>query len=157
MQKSHDQRDPGVDVLAEALGRLPHRPPFLLIDRLLELEPRRRAVATKVVSHHDPFLAGHFPGMPIMPGVLIAEALAQTAACMMLGEAEPEGQLPLLAGIDGCRFRRVVRPGDELRLEVSLKRLRGKFGFVSGVATVAGVRVAEADILFTWLTPDAQA
>lgn len=151
---SHDEGTEPLESLDTVLRRLPHRAPFLLLDALIELEPRRHAVAVKAVRTDEPFLAGHFPEMPVMPGVLLVEALAQTAACMMLGDADLEGHLPLLAGVEGCRFRRLVRPGDNLRLEVTLRRLRGKFGFVSGVASVEGVCVAEADLSFTWLSTD---
>jgi 3-hydroxyacyl-[acyl-carrier-protein] dehydratase len=125
---------------------LPHRYPFLLIDRVVELEPGRRAVAIKQVTANEPHFTGHFPGRPIMPGVLMVEALAQTAGVALLALEEHRGKLGLFAGIDDCRFKRMVLPGDTLRLEVNVEKLRGMFGRVRAVATVDGETAVEATL-----------
>ena len=113
---------------------LPHRDPFLLIDEVLELEPGERVLARKRVTEED--CAGHFPGNPIMPGVKMVEALAQAGAVAVLSQEENRGKLALFAGIDGVRFKRVVRPGDELRLECRLEEVRGPIGKGRAKATV---------------------
>jgi 3-hydroxyacyl-[acyl-carrier-protein] dehydratase len=113
---------------------LPHRDPFLLIDEVLELEPGERVLARKRVTEED--CAGHFPGNPIMPGVKMVEALAQAGAVAVLSQEENRGKLALFAGIDGVRFKRVVRPGDELRLECRLEEVRGPIGKGRARATV---------------------
>jgi 3-hydroxyacyl-[acyl-carrier-protein] dehydratase len=133
---------------ARILATLPHRFPFLLVDRVLEVEPGRRAVGYKNVSHNEWFFQGHFPGRPVMPGVLIVEALAQMAAIAALAGEGKEGQIPFFAGIDGCRFRRPVVPGDMLMLEAELTHARARAGKGHGRATVDGQVVAEADMLF---------
>lgn len=127
---------------------IPHRYPFLLVDRIVELEPGKRAVGLKNVSVNEPFFTGHFPGYPVMPGVLIIEALAQVAAVTVLSLEEYRGRRPLFAGIDGARFRRQVVPGDVLRLEVEILRLRGKVGKCRAVATVDGEKAAECELIF---------
>jgi 3-hydroxyacyl-[acyl-carrier-protein] dehydratase len=132
----------------EIMAIIPHRYPFLLIDRILELEPGKRAVGEKLVSIGEPFFQGHFPDYPIMPGVLIIEALAQTACVATLSLPELKGKLGLFAGIDNARFKRPVRPGDTLRLEVTLDKLRRVVGRGSGTATVDGQVVCEAELLF---------
>ena len=126
---------------------IPHRYPFLLIDRVVELEDRR-VVATKNVTANEPQFTGHFPDRPIMPGVLLVEALAQAGAVAVLVRPENRGKLALFAGIDECRFRRPVLPGDSLRLEVTLDKLGRGFGRGRGVATVDGEVAAEATIMF---------
>ena len=128
---------------------LPHRQPLLLVDRILQLEPGKRAVGLKNVSANEPHFVGHFPGQPLMPGVLILEAMAQVGALLMLHTPEHRGKLALFAGVDSCRFRRRVVPGDQLRLEVTVTRLRGNFGKEVAVATVDGEAAAEAELLFT--------
>lgn len=127
---------------------IPHRPPFLLIDRILELEHGVRAVGIKQVTANEPFFAGHFPGRPIMPGVLQIEALAQVGAVALLSEPEHRGKLALFAGLDDVRFRRLVVPGDTLRLEVTLEKLRRRIGKGRGVATVDGAVAAEGEFTF---------
>lgn len=126
---------------------LPHRYPFLLLDRVVELVPGERIVALKNVTAGEPFFQGHFPGYPIMPGVLIVEAMAQAGAVMMLkGMADPQNKVPLFAGIDGARFRRQVVPGDQLRLELTVLKQRGGLCKLAGKAYVEGELAAEAEI-----------
>lgn len=127
---------------------IPHRFPFLLVDRILEIEPGKRAVGLKNVSAGEPFFAGHFPGFPVMPGVLIVEALAQVGAVALLQLPDFRGKIAFFAGIDGVRFKRQVVPGDVLRLEVELGRLRRGFGSGTGRATVDGEVAAQGELLF---------
>lgn len=128
---------------------LPHRYPFLLVDRILEVsEDGSRAVAIKNVTANEPFFQGHFPDNAIMPGVLIVEALAQAGGAALLGKGMGAGKLAMLAGIDGFRFRRPVVPGDTLRLEVELLKMRGPIGRVRGRALVDGQLAAEGEITF---------
>ncbi len=128
---------------------LPHRFPFILVDRILELIPNERVVGLKNVSMNEPFFQGHFPGAPVMPGVLIIEAMAQTGgvlAYLSLAE-ENRGEFMYFMGIDKARFRQPVVPGDQLKLELRLTRSRGAVSKMSGRATVDEKLVAEADIL----------
>src|ERR671938_1564133 len=127
---------------------LPHREPFLLIDEVLEVTPGVGAVARKTVREDEWYLAGHFPGRPIMPGVLIVEALAQTGAVAVLSEPENRGRLALFAGIDDCRFKRIVEPGDELELRCELDRARGPIGRGKATAHVGGELAARATLTF---------
>ena len=127
---------------------IPHRYPFLLVDRILELEEGKKAVGLKNVSANEEFFNGHFPDYPVMPGVLIIEALAQVGAVAMLIKEENRGRLAFFAGIDNCRFKRQVRPGDQLKLEVELTRVRATFGKGKAIATVDGELVCETDIMF---------
>ncbi|MCA1588649.1 MAG: 3-hydroxyacyl-ACP dehydratase FabZ [Chloroflexi bacterium] len=131
---------------ADIMRILPHRYPFLLVDRVVELEPGRRVVGIKQVTANEPQFTGHFPGRPIMPGVLMVEALAQTAGVAILVLDEYRGKMGLFAGIDECRFRRMVVPGDTLRMEVTVEKLRGMFGRVRAVATVDGEVAVEATL-----------
>ncbi|MCY3558483.1 MAG: 3-hydroxyacyl-ACP dehydratase FabZ [Chloroflexi bacterium] len=132
---------------------IPHRFPILLLDRIVELEPGKRAVGLKNVSTNEWFFEGHFPGNPIMPGVLIVEALAQTGAVAALSADEFQGKLGLFAGIDGVRFRRQVVPGDQLRLEVEMERLRRGIGRANAVASVDGETAAEGRLTFALVDP----
>jgi len=126
---------------------LPHRYPFLLVDRIEELEAER-VVGIKNVTANEPFFPGHFPDYPVMPGVLIIEAMAQVAGVLVLsGIPDRKNKLVLLAGVDGAKFRKPVRPGDQLRIEIKVLRSRASMAKVSGIATVNGAVVAEAEIL----------
>ena len=127
---------------------LPHRYPFLLVDRILEMEEGKKAIGLKNVTINEEFFNGHFPGYPVMPGVLIVEALAQVGAVAMLSIEENRGRIGFFAGIDNCRFKRQVTPGDTLRLEVEITRMRGMIGKGKAIATVDGEIACEADITF---------
>lgn len=127
---------------------IPHRYPFLLVDRIVEIEDGVRAVGIKAVTANEPFFQGHFPGYPVMPGVLIVEALAQVGAVVLLSKAENKGKIALFAGIDGFRFRKQVFPGDVLRLEVELTKMRGPVGKGTARATVDGGVVASGEMMF---------
>lgn len=127
---------------------LPHRYPFLLVDRIVELEPGRKACGLKNVTVNEPFFQGHFPGRPIMPGVLIVEALAQVGAVAILAMDEFKGKLGLFGGIDGLRFRRQVVPGDQLRLEVEITRLRGRIAKAAVRALVGNEVAAAGELTF---------
>jgi 3-hydroxyacyl-[acyl-carrier-protein] dehydratase len=127
---------------------LPHREPFLLIDEVVELEPGERVVARKSVRGDEWYLSGHFPGRPVMPGVLIVEAMAQAGAVAVLSQDENRGRLALFAGIDDCRFKRVVEPGDELELTCDLERVRGSIGRGKAQARVQGELAARGTLTF---------
>ena len=132
----------------ELLEILPHRHPMLLIDTLEELEPGKRAVGKKCVSYNEPYFAGHFPGEPVMPGVLIVEALAQVGAAVMLSCPEFKGKLVYFGGIEHCRFRKKVVPGDVLMLEVEMIRQKGPLGVGKATATVDGKIAVTAELTF---------
>ena len=127
---------------------IPHRYPFLLVDRIVEIEEGKRVVGIKNVSANESFFAGHFPEYPVMPGVLIVEALAQVGAVVLLQSEENRGRLAFFAGIDNCRFKKQVKPGDQLRLEVEILRARGAIGKGKGIATVDGELVCETELMF---------
>ena len=130
------------------LERMPHRYPFLLIDRVVEIVPRKRIVAFKNVTFNEPFFPGHFPGAPVMPGVLIIEAMAQAGAYLILDEIpDRASKLVYFTGIDDARFRRTVVPGDRLRLTLDVLQIRSRACRMKGVADVDGETVAEAVIM----------
>jgi 3-hydroxyacyl-[acyl-carrier-protein] dehydratase len=127
---------------------LPHRPPFLLVDEIEDVEYGVRAVGRKCVTINEPFFQGHFPGYAVMPGVLIVEALAQVGAFALLGLPQNKGRIAFFAGIDNLRFKRQVRPGDTLRLEVTLDKMRGPVGKGTAIATVGGALVVKGELTF---------
>ena len=140
--------DDSIIELSEIQEVLPHRYPFLLIDRVIEVVSGKRIVAIKNVTANEPFFQGHFPGFPVMPGVLIVEALAQAGCVMVLSDLEDRAnKVPFFAGIDSCRFRRPVVPVDQLRLELSVLRQRGVSTKMDGKAYVGDELAAEAEIL----------
>lgn len=127
---------------------LPHRYPFLLVDRLLEVVPGQRATGVKNVTINEPFFQGHFPGYPVMPGVLVVEAIAQVGAAAVMSLPENKDKLALFAGIDNLRFRQQVLPGDTLLLEMVVIKMRGPLGKGRGTASVGGKIVAEGEFMF---------
>lgn len=129
---------------------LPHRPPFRFVDVIDECRPGESATARYRVTGDEAFLAGHFPGNPVFPGVLQLEALAQTGAVSLLADDRHAGMLPLFGGVEAVRFRRVVRPGDELVLTVEIERLSARGGWGRGTATVGGDVCCQARLLFAW-------
>jgi len=130
------------------LDRLPHRYPFLLVDRVLEIEENKRIVGIKNVTYDEPFFQGHFPIKPVMPGVLIIEAMAQVGALLLIATIEDRAnKLVYFTGIDGARFRRPVEPGDQLRIECEVLRLKARFCKMKGQAFVDGQIAAEAEFM----------
>lgn len=127
---------------------IPHRYPFLLVDKIIEVEPGERAVGIKNVSANEEFFNGHFPDYPVMPGVLIIEAIAQAGGVALMQQEEMKGKLALFAGIDECRFKGQVKPGDQLRLEMEVTKQRRSIVKGKGTASVDGKVVAEADLMF---------
>lgn len=127
---------------------LPHRYPFLMVDRVLSFEPQKKIVALKNVTVNEEFFNGHFPQRPVMPGVLIIESMAQVAGLVMLVEDEHKGKIPFFTGIDNARFRRPVVPGDQLILEIDVVRIKGNVGKVKGRALVGDELAAEAELMF---------
>ena len=133
--------------IQEILEILPHRYPFLLIDRIVEFEPKKRAVAIKNVTFNEPFFQGHFPGYPIMPGVLVVEAMAQAGGIIMMAEIpDREKKLVVFTSIDSVKFRRPVTPGDQLRLEVDVLSFKTRAGRIKGKAYVDGKLACEATL-----------
>lgn len=134
--------------ITEIMAVLPHRYPFLLIDRIVEAEPRTRIVALKNVTINEPFFQGHFPGFPIMPGVLMVEAIAQAGGALLLTEyTDRDDKLMVFTSIDGAKFRRPVVPGDQLRIEVTVLNWRSSAVKMRGVATVDGKVACEATVM----------
>lgn len=130
------------------LELLPHRYPFLLVDRVLEVQGTQKIVALKNVTFNEPFFQGHFPGHPVMPGVLIIEAMAQTGGLLLMDQIpDRDKKVVYFMGIDGVRFRKPVLPGDQLRMEVEMLQFRGKVAKMKGVAYVEGKVAAEAEML----------
>lgn len=127
---------------------LPHRYPMLLVDRIIELEPMKRCVGIKNVTFNEHFFQGHYPGMPVMPGVLILESMAQCGASMILGDEAHKGMVPLLGSIDGVKFRRPVVPGDQLMSHMELVWYRNGMGRIKGRSTVDGAEIAVCEITF---------
>lgn len=127
---------------------LPHRPPFLFVDEITALEPGEQAVGTWTLTGEEDFFAGHFPGRPTLPGVLMCEAIAQVGAVALLTDERYVGKLPLFGGLDSARFRRQVGPGDTLELRVEMGRLSARAGKGSGTATVNGELAVSCDLMF---------
>jgi 3-hydroxyacyl-[acyl-carrier-protein] dehydratase len=137
---------------------LPHRYPFLLVDGILEMEPKKHIIGIKSVSVNEPYFQGHFPGKPIMPGVLILESMAQTGGLLLLQEIpDRENKLLYFVAIDNARFRRPVVPGDQLRLEMNVVAWRGNFCKLEGRASVDGALAAEATLMCMMVDRDAEA
>lgn len=136
--------------IQEIMEFLPHRYPFLLVDRILEYEENQRIVGIKNVTINEPFFAGHFPGVPIMPGVLILESMAQVGGVLVFKTLpERDSKLVFFMGVENARFRKPVVPGDQLRIEMLVTRLKTRVGKLNGKAYVEGQLVAEADIMFS--------
>lgn len=134
--------------IKQIMETIPHRQPFLLIDRILDLEPGKRGVGKKCVTYNEPFFAGHFPQEPVMPGVLIIEALAQVGAVVILSVPENKGKTAYFGSIQSARFKQKVVPGDVLTLEVEMIRQKGPIGVGKATATVDGSIAATAELTF---------
>ena len=132
--------------IEEIMKVLPHRYPFLLVDRILEIEEKRRIVGLKNVTINEPFFQGHFPGHPIMPGVLIIEAMAQVGGMLLMGSGDHQDKVVYFMSLDKVKFRRPVRPGDQIRFELEIVQMRGPVCKMTGVARVDGEVVAEAEM-----------
>jgi 3-hydroxyacyl-[acyl-carrier-protein] dehydratase len=145
-----DVDDPTVLDAVQIQALIPHRYPFLLVDRIVALEAGKRIVGIKHISMSDGYLQGHFPGYPVLPGVMMVEALAQTGAVLVMRDPANAGKIPFFARIDNCRFRQQVRPGDTLRLEVEVTSLRGPVGKAHGRALVGDTLACEADLTFAF-------
>jgi beta-hydroxyacyl-ACP dehydratase FabZ len=148
----------GVDIFSvqEVMNYLPHRYPFLLIDRVVEFEEGERIVALKNVTINEPFFQGHFPGVPIMPGVLIIEAMAQAGGVLVFKTLpNREEKLVFFIAVENGKFRKPVRPGDQLRIEMVVSRIKSRVGKLTGKAYVDGAVVAEADIMFSLVDREA--
>ena len=149
MENKKEEKPKGILMDIEAIKKvLPHRYPFLLVDRITEMT-ENRIVGYKNVSANEEFFLGHFPQKPVMPGVLMIEALAQTGGVLMLSRGENQGKLAYLVAVNEARFRRMVVPGDQLRLEVEIIKMKSKVGLVKGRASVDGEEACGAEIMFT--------
>lgn len=137
----------GLMTITEIMEYLPHRYPMLLVDRILEVGPKH-CVGLKNVSMNEAFFQGHYPGFPIMPGVLIIEAMAQAGAVILLSNPDYKGLIPMIGAIDDVKFKRPVVPGDQLRLEIEMLWLRSSIGRIKGVATVDGEVAAQMEMTF---------
>lgn len=150
MTENYDKRSAETDIIMDAVAIqniLPHRYPFLLVDRVIELFPMQRVVGLKNVTINEPFFKGHFPGHPIMPGVLILEAMAQTGGLMLLNSDEdPKSKLVYFTGIDNAKFRKPVIPGDQLRFEMEMVKFRRNICKMQGKALVDGKLACEAEL-----------
>ncbi|WP_343250339.1 3-hydroxyacyl-ACP dehydratase FabZ [Diplocloster hominis] len=134
--------------IKQIMETIPHRQPFLLVDRIEELEPGKRAVGTKCVTYNEPFFAGHFPQEPVMPGVLIIEALAQVGAVVILSQPECKGKIAYFGAINSAKFKKKVLPGDVLSLEVEMIKQKGPIGVGKATARVDGQIAASAELTF---------
>ena len=153
MQKKSIQNEEGDSMQREMMieeikKTLPHRYPFLLVDRIFKIK-EKSAIGLKNVTINEPFFQGHFPERPVMPGVLIVEAMAQVGGALMLSKSENRGKLAYLLSITNARFRKIVVPGDQLRLEIEILKMKSKVGVVKGVAKVNGEEVCDAEFMFT--------
>ncbi len=136
--------------IQQIMNFLPHRYPFLLIDRVMEMEEDKRIVALKNVTINEPFFNGHFPGVPVMPGVLMIEAMAQAGWVLLFSSLDDKAShIAVLLGVDKCRFRKPVRPGDQLIIEVNVLRLKSRVGKMAAKTLVDGKVAAEAEITFS--------
>ncbi|OVE76251.1 3-hydroxyacyl-[acyl-carrier-protein] dehydratase FabZ [bacterium E08(2017)] len=133
--------------IQEIMNILPHRYPILLVDKIVECDGKEKIVGIKNVSANEPYFQGHFPGMPIMPGVLQLEAMAQTAGVLLTQLSGDEGGVPFFMSMDKVKFRKIVRPGDQLRMEIQLTKVRAKTARFSAKGLVDGVVVSEADMM----------
>jgi beta-hydroxyacyl-[acyl carrier protein] dehydratase FabZ len=141
------RKEGGMYSIEDIMKVLPHRYPFLLVDRILEIEEKKRIVGLKNVTINEPFFEGHFPGHPIMPGVLIIEAMAQVGGLLLMGSIEdPESKVVYFMSLDNVKFRRPVKPGDQIRFELEIVQIRGSVCKMHGVGKVEGEVVAEADM-----------
>ncbi len=137
-------------------GLLPHRYPFLMVDRVLEVIPKERAVAIKNVTCNENYFQGHYPGSPIMPGVLLVESMAQVAGIAMLSAEEFKGKIPYFVGIDNIRFRKPVVPGDTIKIVVEISKIKGKIGRAKGEVYVEAELMAEGELMFAAVDSQAQ-
>ncbi len=134
--------------IKEIMSIIPHRPPFLLIDKVLDFESGKRITAIKNVTMNEPFFVGHFPGEPVMPGVLIVEAMAQAGAVILLSLEQFKGKIAYFGAINNAKFRGVVTPGDTLKIEVEITKIRKSAGIGMGIAYVGDKKVAEGELTF---------